>query len=135
MLGQVEAKPKETRAERTAHLTSWKKGETGNKKGKPKGPNLKNALQDALRAGSRDDWIRSMREILRDPDHKHFAATSKLILTYFEGRPVDSTDRTMDKLLARIELIPGRQHVPLPDEEARPQAEVIDSRPLGESAG
>ena len=119
----------------TSGLTSYKPGQSGNKKGKPKGPNLKNALQDALRAGSRDDWVRSMRDILRDPDHKHFAACSKLILTYFEGRPVDSTDRTMDKLLARIELIPGRQHVPLPDEEARATAEVIDSRPLNENAG
>ena len=105
----------------------WKKGESGNPSGKPKGvPSLSTALKVWLRDGGRTKLWRSLDAIAANPDHPHFARIFTLVWDRAEGKPIDARDRTMEKLLSRIELHHGRVNVPIP---AIAKPRVIESIP------
>lgn len=108
--------------------------------GRPKGSkNMSTALRELLADGALEEWQDAMRRALSDEKSRAFASASKLAFEYTEGKPVDSTDRKMDTILSRIELVPGRPVAPLEGfeqlEKGAGSQEESPESPLEESEG
>lgn len=97
---------------------------------------MSTALRELLQGETLDAWLKAMHRALSNEKSRAFASASKLALEYLEGKPIDSKDRQMDKLLSRIEIIPGRPIAPLKGFEQLEKGEGGgEPPPSGEIAG
>ena len=98
--------------------------------GRPQGAvGLTAALRKALDEGGRDEMIDSMRKILKDPNHRHFASLANHVFDRIEGKPTDARDRAMERVLGSIKIVHGRPNVPIPG--LAQQFDVMEEEEMG----